>query len=1252
MPPGVGGNVIGTAVGRLIVDPSGVARGVRQAAQEVDRGTAQMARNASQRMNQISGSLTSMAGQFAVFSLAAGGLFAAGIASAASFQEKLVEIGARSGATAKEIKNLDETITQQAANTIFNAKQIGDAYLFALTSGQSLNEALANMPEVLDLAAAGGLDVSRAMDIATNIIAQFNETVEATPLIVDSLNAAAASSPATIGQLGDAFTNAGNVASIFGLNIRETSEVFGVFAKQGIRGAQAGTLLRSMLSFMTRDTAATTGAWKKLGVELFDTEGTMRGMDDVFSEVADAMDDMNEQERIMVSRDIAGRFGIQGFNALVAARGVAEMREEMEGAAKAGDVAAARMNTFARQLESLQGSIDALLKEAFTPLMEDVLTPLLKRIIEITNSVRDWAKANPELMKTITGMIGVVALIAPALFGLALAFKAGAIAMAGFATIIAVVTSPVSLLIVAVAGLAFAIISNFRGIRDTIEGALLPFQQAISDTIEFITEMKSVVDLLDGREATVRVRIKTESDTTDQELADLATKADLDIELKPNVKLGRYEVKPGDTLWDVWQSGESGLSWDAFKKLVQAANPELDISALTAGATVKMPVLVGPDVQAGTTGSGEHVVKAGDSLWAIWKSMEDDSDMSWSDFLDFVKKANPGINVGVLRVGATVKIPVLVEPEPELVPTGLDAIAADMALYVQAMDMTRHGRELGTFIGQKIAELLQIAVESIGDFSRFLTGGFYSAGYATLDPGGGGIGTEIVRYQEGIIDAIADSIFGAPGQTAGLVRRAEQFVSQLLENLPVFFDFANAEIEPAAKKVGDAIRTLVEDVVGKVDERFADFPAWVDENVIMPVSTTVSGALTSGMEKLDKFLFGDEEAGTGNIFQRLAPTAHRIGDNIRALVEQVLGGAGIAFADFTAWFATNVIAPVSAFIGSAIASGFERLDDFLFGDEEAGTGNILQRLAPVSTSIGASIETLVKDVLKGAPVAFADFTAWFSTNVIMPVSAAIIPGIEEGMAALGKFLFGDADAGTGNILQRLQPMATSIAASLRTLVEEVLRDAPQAFEDFGTWAQENIVMPITEAIGPDIEAALASIGTFLLGDEEAGTGNILQRLQPTVDAISGSIREFVDGLLADAPQSFEDFGAWFDQTVVAPIKALLLPGIESGLASITDLFLGAAVDPEFNSGRTRGPNIVERVIASVTGFFESIDTEAIGNSIRETLTPIFGAAIPSLGELIGGALAGIEAAGEVTSEERTGDARPGQGREHEGLQLR
>ena len=1530
---------LGAAYAKLLVDSNAMRKGMGQTEREFNRGLDRMERSATQRMASLSQKFSSAGRALLPLSIAAAGVFAAGIKSASDFQSKLVEIEARSGATADQIAKLDETITQQAANTVFNAKQIGDAYLFALTSGQSLTEALGNMPEVLDLAAAGGMDVSRAMDIATNILAQFNETVEATPEIVDVLNAAAGASPATIGEMGDAFTNAGSVAKLFGLNIRDTGEVLATFARSGIRGAEAGTLLRSMLNFMTRDTAATTGGWKKLGVELFDVDGKMRDLDPIFSEVAEAMADMSEQERIMISRDIAGRFGIQGFNALVTAKGVGAMRDAMTEVAKASDVAAARMDTFDRQVASLQGSLDALLKTAFTPIMEDVLTPMVKRLIVIVNSVREWASENEDLVKVIVALIGGVAVLAPLLLAIGGAMSMMATLMPLLAVGFSLLTGPLGLAAIAITALVVALSTDFMGLRSRFGGVVstirrhlrllvASFREVIAQVTGFIGHVKQqltneagAIDLTNllaidlqaawttGLEAGEKLRkgvveglglddgseeletelevdlkvnqppdgeVKSKVDEAERVAVAKAqaiahaneleeeNKINVPIKVDPDVSVGTWTPESGDTLWALWESSETGLTWDQFKKIIQEANPSLKLDHIVTGVPVRVPFAVSPEVFTDKTST--HVVKEGETeLIAIWNALKGNKDIGWGAFADFVQAANPGMDLTNLRVGQHVRVPFFVSPEVSTPPQGMlsdvhlvkegdslvsiwdkirkgtgvtlkefvayvqeanqgvdlsnleagtilripfqavpevtsgvseylvkpddtlsgiwaklkgdseitlaeflawvketnnlqdvnriqvgqtlrlpfgvapelssaegfvdhlikpgdslrslwqavnsvtgitweafnaylkaanpgfdlstlgtarniripmsaspelsaavglaehvvkdgddlravwDALKGETGLsWDQFMDMIKvfnpgmdfgnlregqvvrmpvgvrpdvsfqddadwaidyvtlltpaintadvesAGATLGAALGAKVGEVLRSAIRQIGDLSRFLLGGERLD--VTLDEYGKIDAVGIVM-QEGIIDALADSIFGSDltGQLT-IVDRAQEWLGDLLANVLDFGESFTSVIAPQAAELATTVRTLVEAVFARVDENFSDFPAWLQDNVITPVSDHVRPAVESGLANLARFLFGDEESGEGNLLQRLQPVAVEIGSSLLTLVQGILSGAGAAFANITAWVAQNVIAPVSSAVGSAIATGLETLDRFLFGDEEAGTGNVLQRLAPVSTSISDSLRTLVEGVLADAGASFSDFATWARDNVLVPIVDAVRPGLEQALASLGTFLFGDEEAGTGNILERLSPMSQEIGGSIREFVEGLLEDAPEHFSDFSAWFDSNVIAPLKAKIPSAIQSGLDSLIDTLLGEEQTVTQgstqfttrgpNLLARIGAGLAAAIADPGQALSDAFAGLSVSLDlaAIGEWIDTNISTPVRAWwdenVAPLLEGGL-------LGEQLDPGLHGGQTvYGSGILQRLGQSIADLFE------------------------------------------------------------------
>lgn len=401
-----------------------------------------------------------------------------GVRVAGDFEASMNEIAARTGITGDEMDRVREIALQMGADTAFSAQQASDAFLQLLSSGQSLEDAIATLPTVLQGAAASGMDLGAMADSVTDIMAMFGLEVEDLPPdikaaadamgltreqmeawaagrapelapmmdalakatdrtadeladiikqedaadVVDALVKAAGASSATVSDLNDALKNVGTSASLFGMSAKETITALAVLAENGMKGAEAGTKLNSMLTQMS--SAAAQGAWDELGLSMFDAMGNVKDFDLILTELDGAFEDLTMEDQIRLAQELAGSYGKGALLALLNADGIGAMADAMDGAAGASEVADARMRGWNGANEALQGSIETLQIEVLEPLLKNVLTPMVQELTNIVNQVTEWAKQNPELAQVLAIVLLVAGLLLTVAVPLGIAISA------------------------------------------------------------------------------------------------------------------------------------------------------------------------------------------------------------------------------------------------------------------------------------------------------------------------------------------------------------------------------------------------------------------------------------------------------------------------------------------------------------------------------------------------------------------------------------------------------------------------------------------------------------------------------------------------------------------------------------------------------------------------------------------------------------------------------------------------------------
>lgn len=355
--------------------------------------------------------------------------FGSGVKTASDFESVMKEIQARAGLTGEEMQRVSDFALKMGADTQFSGLQAGQALLELMSSGQSVEQAMGTLPAVMEGAAAGAMDLGNAGDLVTDVMAMFGLSVADSYKIMDTLSRGAAASSATMGDLGAGLANVGSVAKNAGMSFEDTIAALAVLAENGIKGAEGGTALKSMLLNMKRPVEDVGKTWDKLGIKLYDATGKIRPFTTVLKELNAVLPGLTDQDRDIAMQTLAGSYGILASSALTGALSVDTMKQQMSQQASVSEIAAMRMDTFAGTMESLAGSFEALQTRALTPFMDNVLKPMVNELIPIVNNITAWTQANPELTGTIIKVAGAALVAGPAFMVLGSVVKGVGVAM-------------------------------------------------------------------------------------------------------------------------------------------------------------------------------------------------------------------------------------------------------------------------------------------------------------------------------------------------------------------------------------------------------------------------------------------------------------------------------------------------------------------------------------------------------------------------------------------------------------------------------------------------------------------------------------------------------------------------------------------------------------------------------------------------------------------------------------------------------
>lgn len=417
------------------------------------------------------------------------------IGSASRFQEAMNQLEAVTLATSSEMDKFSTVAAKLGATTQFTASQAGEGMTFLAMAGLNTKEVLEAIPGTLQLAAAGNIDLATASDIATNVLAQMGLEVSQLGRVNDVLAKIQSKANTNILQAAEAMKNVGTAANGVGIDIEQLTAMIGSLANAGVKGGEAGTLLRNAILRTVNPSTKALGTLSKLRVNLADfvtPEGKIKDFTGLIQTL---------EKRGATTAQIFTIFEERGGRAVQALMG--QGKSAIDALAKSLENAGSTAEKMAKiQMKGLPGAIKTLksategliitiFKSGFGELLEGVIN-------KVTGLVRSLATANPTLLK-LAGIFGAVViaggplllmigLMLPAITALLSPIGLIAIAIAGLITIVGVASTENSRLMTSLKILADA----FSPLIELVSTAW----DALSSLFKLMTGGKSFVDSL------------------------------------------------------------------------------------------------------------------------------------------------------------------------------------------------------------------------------------------------------------------------------------------------------------------------------------------------------------------------------------------------------------------------------------------------------------------------------------------------------------------------------------------------------------------------------------------------------------------------------------------------------------------------------------------------------------------------------------------------------------------------------------
>lgn len=409
-------------------------------------------RAANRSINKFGKSLRGVAsaGRAGLFrlSLAMGAVIGIG----ANFEQTLVNAaakfpeGIRRGT--KAFKELETVARRVGGTTEFTAAQAAKGLNFLAMAGFNAKQAMAALPAIVDLATAAQVDLATASDIATDSLGAFGlATKDPIQLgknlarVNDVLALATVRTNTNMEQLFEGIVKGAPAFTAAGQSMESFTALMGVMANSGIKGGEAGTILRNTVLRLSNPVSQAARVMKQLGVNVADSDGNFRDILDIMQDFEKGLEGVGEVQRSAALSTVFGTRAVSGLSVQLkeGTTSIESFRKELQGAAGTSkEMASVMRDTLLGELKSLLSAAESVVLSLFK-LKNQALEGSVEGLTKFVRSINTAINANKVLSKEIidgvlraaVGLIGVfgqLVILFVALKAVTLAWSAAVVA--------------------------------------------------------------------------------------------------------------------------------------------------------------------------------------------------------------------------------------------------------------------------------------------------------------------------------------------------------------------------------------------------------------------------------------------------------------------------------------------------------------------------------------------------------------------------------------------------------------------------------------------------------------------------------------------------------------------------------------------------------------------------------------------------------------------------------------------------------
>ena len=343
------------------------------------------------------------------------GLGAVSVNTANDFEDAMSQAAGALDMPMEQMGELRDLAIQTGKETIFSAKEAGQAITELAKGGLTEADIQAGaLKSTMDLAASSGMELGNAANVVVQAMGAFGLSADDSAQAANALAGAAAASSTDVEPLTQGLAQASAQAKNAGWSIQETTAVLGKFADAGIVGSDAGTSLKTMLQRLAAPASDNAAAKiKALGIETRDANGELLGASEMAQELKDKLGGLSSAERDAALQAIFGSDAMRAATIMMnsGSEGLASYIAATNDQESAQRLANSQMSEGSLAIEEMKGSLETA---AIT--IGQTLAPIVTKVAEFITELANKFSTLPKGVQVgIIAFSGLVAILGPLL---------------------------------------------------------------------------------------------------------------------------------------------------------------------------------------------------------------------------------------------------------------------------------------------------------------------------------------------------------------------------------------------------------------------------------------------------------------------------------------------------------------------------------------------------------------------------------------------------------------------------------------------------------------------------------------------------------------------------------------------------------------------------------------------------------------------------------------------------------------------